>query len=47
LKTSLFNDYEPAYFRQLYLDYIHGFGLSKYEKKLLLAELKRRVKVLS
>jgi len=47
LKKTLFNDYEPAFFHTLEYDYFNGFTLSKYQKKLLLTELKRRVEVLS
>ena len=47
MNKTLFNDYEPAFFHSLDSDYFTGFTLRKYEKKLLLAELKRRVEVLS
>jgi len=42
MDKTLFNDYEPAFFHSLDSDYFTGFTLRKYEKKLLLAELKRR-----
>jgi len=47
MSKTLFNDYEPAYFHQLQFDYFNGYTLNKFEKKLLLAELTRRLKILS
>jgi len=47
MNKTLFNDYEPVFFHTLESDYFNGFTLSKYEKKLLLTELKRRVEILS
>ena len=47
MNKTLFDDYEPAYFHQLQFDYFSGYTLSKHEKKLLITELKRRLKVLS
>tara|TARA_R110002051_G_C8614443_1_gene482368 strand:- start:282 stop:425 length:144 start_codon:yes stop_codon:yes gene_type:complete len=47
MKKTLFNDYEPTFFYTLEFDYFNGFTLKKYEKKLLLVELERRLDVLS
>tara|TARA_R110000751_G_scaffold122494_4_gene223135 strand:+ start:682 stop:828 length:147 start_codon:yes stop_codon:yes gene_type:complete len=48
MNKTLFNDYEPKFFYILDYDYFEfGLKLRKYEKKLLLAELERRLRVLS
>jgi len=47
MKKTLFNDYEPKFFYILDYDYFNGLKLRKYEKKLLLVELERRLGVLS
>jgi hypothetical protein len=49
MSKTLFDDYEDykVLFHALQFDYFNGYTLSKYEKKLLLAELKRRLKILS
>ena len=47
MNKTLFDNYEPAYFHVLESDYFSGYTLKKYEKKLLLTELKRRLEYLS
>ena len=44
---TLFDDYDPIYFHTLEDDYFNDFPLDKYEKKLLITELKRRLEILS
>ena len=47
MNKTLFDNYEPSYFHALQFDYFSGYTLSKHEKKLLIEELTRRVKILS